>query len=238
MKASEVIPRGWASLFAPDNPWIALGLDLGTTEKKTSNPSALAVTQQVANTYFVRLLLAWKTKDDQVTRAIVRTVLADLPFGYRARRLCIDATNERFFASQLKRELAGLVTSELVIASEATEYLGQRMNFKTYLGNLLINTMEDGYLALPAERFVQTDFRLVVRDRGTFDADVNEEGQHADCFSATELSLHGLVSKGGPTQAEGARVGAYGSPAAPRERFPMRPEQVQDRPARAGLTMP
>ncbi len=231
MKLQDAIPRGWVGVFVPDQPKIGLGLDIATTEKQKSNPSALAVTQYVAPLYFVRLLLSWKTADPNVTRALVRYVLEGLPFEYKARKLCIDATSERFFAAELKREFYSLVSVDLVVASEATEYMGERMTFKQYLGNLAVNTMEDGQVALPNERWLQKDFRLVVRDRGTFDCDVDEDGRHGDTFDAVKLSLHAITSKADEAYAAAVQVGSYGS-TEKHDPFSLRPDpNADDRPA-------
>ncbi|RME68570.1 MAG: hypothetical protein D6781_10670 [Verrucomicrobia bacterium] len=189
-----------------------LGIDLGTTEKKRSNPTALSVLQQVGLSYYARLVLRWKTQDPNVTRAVLRHVITHLPHGLRARRLCVDATNERFFATDLRREFAGTVPVELVIASEKTTYAGEQMTMKQYLGNLLINTIDDGYLALPAEAWLRRDLRQTVRVRGTFEADVDADGAHADATRSLELALHALVTRAGPAEAAAAAVSSLGNP--------------------------
>lgn len=234
MKLGDAIPRGWPSMFVPDHPTIGLGLDIATTEKQKSNPSSLAVSQYVAPIYFVRLLVSWKTADPNVTRAVIKYVIAGLPFDYKPRKLCIDATSERFFAAELKRELYAIVPVELVVSSEATEYMGERMTFKQYLGNLAVNTIDDGQLALPKERWVQKDFRLVVRDRGTFDCDVDEDGRHGDTFDGVKLSIHAITSKGESANASAVQVGTY-SIGESRDRFPMRPDTSSDRRPQTGL---
>ena len=238
MTPSQALPAGWPDLFAPDAPRVGLGLDLGTTAKGKSNPSALVCVQQVGSFYYARLVARWKTAAPAVTRAMLRHVIQGLPHGYRPRRLCIDATSERFFAADLRREFAPLVRVVLVINSEATEYRGERMIFKVYLGNLLVNTFEDGRLALPADRWVHDDIRQVVRDRGTFDAPVAEDGAHADVFAALQLALHALVAKGGPVEASGMSRGVYGGGAGAGDRFPLRPDHSEDRRHAATLTMP
>ena len=215
MKVAQALPAGWASFISPDHPRLALGMDIGTTTKKKSNPTVLALIQEVGMTYFARLLVSWKTKDPAIARAIITAVLGGIPFGFKCRRLCIDATSERYFAADLRREIAHLIPVELIVSSESTEYMGEKMNFKLYLGNLLVNTIEDGYLALPKETWIQKDFRSVVRDRGTFEAEVDDEGRHGDCFDAVKLGLHGLVCPGGPTQASASQVGAYGAQSTP-----------------------
>lgn len=199
---SEVIPDDWLSRLVPGSK-IGLGLDLATTNKGKSNPTALAITEQVAMTYFVRLLMRWKTNDPAVTRAILRAVLNMLAgIRRRARRLCIDATNERFFAVDIRTALVADVPVELVIGSEQYIYLGEPMIMKTYLGNLYCNTMEENQLILPAAEWVRKDARQVYRVRGGFDADVESDGSHADGFDGVKLSLHGIVSAGGPAHAE------------------------------------
>jgi hypothetical protein len=173
LTVSDIFPADWHEHFAPAGR-VGLGLDVGTTEKNKSNPSALAVTQEVGMNYFVRLLLRWKTSDPAVTTAIIKTAL---PHGLRARRLCVDATSER-------------------------------MNYKCYLGNLLVNTCDDGRLALPDAPWLTADLRSVTRSKGTFEAEVLEDGGHGDCFDAIKLSLHALMTRGGPAQARAAQVGA------------------------------
>ena len=208
--ANNVLPADWRSVFLPNHPRIGIGCDPATTTKKKSNPSSIAVIQQVGLTFFVRVLLRFKTSDPRVTTAILRELL-DLPHGLRCRRIAILATNERFFATGVKHEFAGLCPVELVIESEAHIYLGEPMSMKSYLGNQLVNTMEDGYLALPDYPWIQRDIRQVVREGGTFAADVDESGNHADGFCAIGAGLHTLLSGSGPAEASAAQVGSYGA---------------------------
>jgi len=98
----------------------------------------------------------------------------------------------------------------LIIASEATEYLGERMNFKQYLGNLVVNAFEDNRLAMAPEVWLRNDVRSVKRDRGTFEADLAEDGGHGDCFVAISLALHALSRGGGPSVAHAVQVGNFG----------------------------
>lgn len=220
MKASDILPADWRDPFAPDAPRVGIGMDVATTEKQKSNPSAIAVTQQVGMTYFVRLLLRLKTKDPAVIRSLFAELLS-LPHGLRARMLCVDATNERYFATDLRSHLASRVPVELIVSSETTEYLGERMTYKNYLGNLLINTLDDGYVALPAEDWLKRDLRQVKSERGTFTAEVEADGGHADCFDAIKLSIHALVGEGGPATARAAGPGHYGlASARPGVRYP------------------
>jgi hypothetical protein len=202
--AEDDLPQDWRRFLTKGK--FAFGLDLGTTEKQTSNPTSLTISEQLGMMFYARLILVWKTADPEFTRAILREVL-DLGGDRKPRRLCIDATNERFFATSLKREFAGRVMTQLVISSENIQYGGQTLNYKSYLGNLIVNHLEDAQLALPESRYVKEDFRLVMKDRGSFVASLGTQGQHGDTFDSTKLSLHGLVAKGGPAKAEAMSVG-------------------------------
>ncbi|MCE0497853.1 MAG: hypothetical protein LV481_07910 [Methylacidiphilales bacterium] len=213
--AEDDFAPGWRDLLGGGR--IAIGFDPATTEKKMSNPSALAVVEQVGTVFYARLVLVFKTSDPAASRAMLREAL-DLghdPHGQarRARRVCIDATNERFFASGLKQELAGRAVCELVVSSEKTARGGEEMSFKTWLGSLLVHQMEDGLLALPESRYLKEDFRLVTRDRGGFDNQLDKQGRHGDTFDAVKLALHGLFSHSGPAHAEAVPLSsATGSP--------------------------
>jgi len=74
-------------------------------------------------------------------------------------------------------------------------------------GNLMVNTAEDGYLALPSEEWVKSDVRSVVRERGTFEAEILEDGGHGDVFDACKLALHAIIAKGDGGRAEAAAAG-------------------------------
>ena len=181
------------------------------TTRKKSNPSAIAVLQQVGLSYFVRILLRFKTSDPRVTTALLRELATGLPHGLKTRRICILATNERFYAAQLRRELSGTVPVEPIIESEATTYMGEQMLVKSYLGNQLVNTIEDGYLPLPDVPFVKADIRQVVRDQGKFNAEPDENGNHADGFCAIGAALHAIIGSGGPAQAKAIDITQSGN---------------------------
>lgn len=221
LNVSNVLPAGWLDLFAQDQPRIGIGLDPATTTKETSNPTGITITQQVSLMYFARLVLRLKTGDPDVIEYLLRQILQGLRGrGLSARRLCIAATNERFFSITMRKKLAPLVPVELVIESEKLTYLGEEMLYKAYLGNLFVNTIDDGYLALPPAEWLKKDIRLVVKDRGTFNAELGEDGGHGDTFVSTGLSLHALKTKGGPAVAAGAPVGTFAAkPGGPQRKF-------------------
>jgi len=200
---SKALPR---ELPFSDHGRIGIGFDVATTDKGTSNPSSVSVVEKVGLDFWTRLIVRWKTADPEVARAVVGGVLDLLP--RRPVALAVDATNEKFFAADLKTKLQDQVEVLLVVSSEGTEYLGEKMSFKAYLGNLLLNTFEEGTLRLPNDPFVSKDFRLVKRSRGSFETETDENGNHGDTFDSTKLALHALTSSSGPVQAEAARVGS------------------------------
>ena len=202
--AEDEFPLGWRDLLGTGK--IALGYDVATTENGMSNPSSLTVMEELGGDFFARLKIIWKTADPDIARAMIREAL-ELGGGRRARRLCVDASNERYFAVSIAKEFRGRVIVELVVSGETLEYGGQKLNYKTYLGNLVINTMQDGHLILPECRYVKDDYRLVKRDKGGFTTETDNQGRHGDTFDSDKLALHGLLSRGGPVQAEAVGVG-------------------------------
>lgn len=218
LTVAAAIPDRWTS-FLTEGP-LGLGLDLATTEKGTSNPSALAISQRSAGLVIFRLILAWKTSDPDVTRAIVALVLDQLSAAdvanARARRLCIDASNETFFASDLRSKFGGRVPVELVKGGQKLKHRNEELDAKTLLGNLLVALLEDGLVRLPADEFIATDLRLVKREAGGFVADTGPGGEHGDVFDACKLSYWAHVGGGGPVRAEALPVGSFGAGTTPR----------------------
>jgi hypothetical protein len=186
----DELPAEWRALLGLGDEPVTIGYDIATTEKGTSNPSSIAIMPHIGRDYPVRLLFRWKTADPAKARAILREILS----GVRCRRLSIDATNERYFATDVRRELGRLCAIELIISSERITYQGAEILVKTYLGNLVVNALEEGQLALPPDRWVREDFRLVRRVKGGFDADVDGSGNHGDTFDSTKLALHGWMT--------------------------------------------
>ncbi|MBM3851749.1 MAG: hypothetical protein FJ399_01190 [Verrucomicrobia bacterium] len=222
IRVADILPKNWLDVFSPHHGQIGIGLDPATTTKATSNPSAIVVDQRVNLTHFFRLALRFKTADPDVTFYLLNTIVTGLRGrGLSVRRLCILATNERFFAVSVRKKMTGKVPVELVIESEKTTYLGEGMLMKAYLGALLVNTIDDGYLALPGAEFVKTDLRLVVRDRGTFDSEIGEDGGHGDIFAAGGAAIHAITAKGGVPEAHAVQVGTFGArPAVGRKLHP------------------
>lgn len=191
---------------------VGLGWDLATTEKESSNPSAFSVKERIGANWITRALFVWKTRDPARAKFYARSIVQEVnarPEGGRARRLCIDATSERYFAVEVQRELAALVPVELVIASETVELPGQEpITKKALLGNQLVADLDDNKGTLPPEKYLKDDFRRVKRDRGSFTCEAGPNGEHGDTFDGDKLALHALNSSGGAlTTTAGIRLG-------------------------------
>ncbi len=208
VQLADILPIDLSALLH-ERSRIGLGYDIATTTKEKSNPSCLSVVEEIGLDYYVRLILRWKTDDPETARAIITAVLM-LIAPRRPIKLCVDASSEKYYAADLKRALAGMVVTDLVASGASTEYLGEKMSFKTYLGNLIVNTMDGGHLFLPNHSWIKNDFRLVTRDRGGFLTEVDANGNHGDTFDSTKLGLHALIGAGGPVAAAAATVGTFG----------------------------
>jgi len=188
---------------------VAIGIDPATTEKKKSNPTGVAIVEKVIDDFILRLALRFKTNDPEIVKAVLRK-LCNLGHGRRPKRLCIDGTSERFFAAEVKKQFSSFCPVIILVSSESTSYMGQDMSVKAYLGNLLINTIDDGHFLMPETKWLKDDFRSVLRDRGSFNNVVDSAGNHGDVFDGSKNALYGLVNKGGPAAAFAAQVGTFG----------------------------
>lgn len=205
LAAQDDLPSHWRSFVGEGQ--LALGVDPATTTKETSNPTSITLMEKTGGEFFARLIFQFKSDDPDTTLAIIRELLDN--GEKKVRRICVDATNERFWATSLKKTLAGVVPVELVISSESMDHGGERHSKKAFLGNQLVNAMEDNLVSLPCARWIKDDWRLVKRDRGTFQSEVSKEGMHGDTFDSTKLAIHGLISRSGPAQAEAVSTGAF-----------------------------
>jgi hypothetical protein len=181
---------------------VGLGWDLATTTNATSNPSALTVLEEGQDGLIAPAIFTWKTADPDTAmercRAIVRAVRAR-SHGGPGRRLCIDATNERYFAQSVRKELGAEIPVELVVGSETVEVPGrdETMTMKQFLGGMLVAELDDNHLTLPPERYVRDDWRLVKKEKGLFVCVPDVNGAHGDTFDSTKLAKRALVSTGG-----------------------------------------
>lgn len=216
VSVDNILPAGWLNVFSTAHPRIAVGIDPATTTRKKSNPTGIVVTQQVGQFYYERLVIRMKTEDPDVIERLLKLIGEGLrSIGLAIRKVVIRATNERFFAVKLRKTLVGRMPVEMVIESEIIVYLGQKMTYKAYLGNLVVNTIDDGYLPLPPAEWLKRDFRSVNKERGTFEAEILDDGGHGDCFDGAGCALHGLISKGGRAQATASGPGRFLAGGAP-----------------------
>jgi hypothetical protein len=231
LASEDDLPPDWTRVLGAGK--IGIGVDPATTEKKASNPTGLVVIEEEKGRHFARLICRFRSSNPDVHRAIIKDVVAGCTRirngqTLRPRRLCIDATNERLFAADLRKELAGIIPVQLVVASEKIRVMGEDLLYKTYLGNLVVNDLNDNLLALPNVRWVKEDFRLVVRSKGGFDNLVDGSGNHGDSFDATKNALLAVGSKSGSPECFAAGVGAFSAHATPHEKNFNRPDHSTD----------
>jgi len=204
-KAGEIAASlpGWTQ-----QPAIGISLDLATTTKEKSNPSGLAIGEKVGRYTVPRLVGRFHSGDPETTREILRAAVKACPV--RPQFVIIDATNERFFALDLQRELRRTgIPCHLFIASETVEVTpGQKLTKKTYAGNLLANAIDDGTMPLPAARWLEDDLRSVRRERGLFVNVLDAAGNHGDCFDALKMLHYGFVRGIGPVEVEAVGIGS------------------------------
>lgn len=195
---------------------VGIGFDVATTTKGSSNPSALSIVEQSGVNLIVPAVLLWKTTDPAVARARIKSVvqtIAARPAGGRARSLAVDATNEKYFARDLRRHLVGDLPVHLIVASETLDVPGypDPITYKQHLGTMLVSPLDDNRLTLPPEKYLLDDWRLVKKEKGQFVCEPNSEGQHGDTFDSTKLGIH-AITRGGKAEASAAPAGTYPTP--------------------------
>jgi len=192
---------------------VGIGVDWATTEKGTSNPTSVSITEREGAGYITRAVFIWKTADpdlaeDRLTR-IVEIVNARKDGG-RARRLCQDATSEKYFCARIKKKLRALVPVENVVGSETIEKPGgEKMTMKQCLGSIYVGELEDNHLTLPPERYLREDHRLPKKEKGTFICEPDPQGRHGDTFDSGKLSVWALVSRGSEGKAVAVAIGNH-----------------------------
>jgi hypothetical protein len=174
---------------------IGIGFDVATTTKGKSNPSVLSIMEEHGPEWLVRCRFIWKTRDPQIANQRLEAILNVLERrGIRPRGLAQDATNERYYAEQNRTYFRARVPVILVVASQAVDKPGldKPTNWKEYLGHQLVAKLDDNNLTLPPDDYTRTDYRLVMKDRGRFVCEPNDQGMHGDCFDADKLAGHAL----------------------------------------------
>gem|GEM_PF-935717 len=194
--ASAFVPQGEAT--ARQVPRVGLGFDVATTTKGKSNPSVLSVMEEHGPEWIVRARFIWKTRDPEVANQRLSSILDTIErCGIRPRGLAQDATNERYYAEQNRTLFRRRLPVILVVASQAVDKpgLAKPTDWKEYLGNQLVAKLDDNNLTLPPDEYTRTDYRLVMKDRGKFVCEPNDQGMHGDCFDADKLAGHALTTR-------------------------------------------
>jgi hypothetical protein len=178
---------------------VGVGFDPATTTRETSNPSSVTVTEQVGGERFARLVVLWKERKPQIVRERLRQLFVTIRSrerGGAARRFCLAATSERYFAEETADILAPLVPTELVIESRSLQPAGYdaAVNFKTYLGDLYSTAVNDNRYALPPGDYLRRDQRLTVKNGGRYECRPDSDGAHGDTFVSGGLAEYALLA--------------------------------------------
>jgi len=179
---------------------VGIGFDVASTTGEQSNPSAITVTENIGGERFQRAVIVFKSKKRAVMsdylQRIVRAV-RERGDGGPARRLCIDASNERLAAEETKDDLTPFLPVELVLGGASVEPLpaGYRdaINNKTYQGDLYCAAINDGRTVMPPDDYIKQDHRLTVKEQGKYTCDVDSEGWHGDTFDSGKLAEYALM---------------------------------------------
>ncbi len=182
-----------------DGP-VGIGFDGATTTGETSNPACVVVTEQRGVERLQRLVVLWKEKKPQIVRERLKDiarVVRERPAGGPARRLCIDASNERYFAEETRDELSGMIPVQLVVNGSTVEPLppgySNAINWKTYLGDIYSTAVNDGRYAIPSADYIKQDHRLVTKSAGAYCCDPQPDGKHGDTFDGGKLAELALL---------------------------------------------
>ena len=203
--AEDDLPPGWERLFDLSKGPIGIGADPATTEGEKSNPFGIAVTQRIDGRYVTKLILSFKSKDPKKPKGILRGLATRL----KAKAVAIDATSEVYWATEVREELEGVCDVILVKNSEKLDVMGERVLYKTYLGQLLVNAIDESQIDVPNDFNVKDDFRLVKKMKGGFDNSLDAAtGRHGDLFDGTKLSLHAIIEGTEEARADAVQIGA------------------------------
>lgn len=189
----EAISPNWAEFLCAGK--VCFGLDVASTEGKKSNPSSLTATEYWDRIYWQRLVVRWKTEHYAVMLGILELVIGAVPREQRG-VLVVDTSNEKFLARELAKDLSGLVRVVGFYGQQVVRYCGVKSDAKTAMGAAYCSALEDGLLAIPPGKWLETDHRLVTRNGARFEADVDAQGNHADTFDSGKLSYWGHVGTG------------------------------------------
>lgn len=195
--ASCALPNDWVALIS-GGP-ISVGIDLASTTKKKSNPTAISVLERIGTEYVVRLAVRFKTEAELAIKLVLRQILTAIPSAQLV-GLAVDASSEKLFARSLRQVFLGICPVLLIGGNDALVYGGEKRQAKSLLGELYVAAICDGIMALPPGIWVLNDHRSVYKEGGSFSAEVDAEGAHADLFDACKLALWAHLRGGGKVE--------------------------------------
>lgn len=206
------LPWGDITRAVGDAPEVALGVDLASTEGKKSNPSSLTVTAPNGLGFRAPLMTWWKSADERVTEGRILSVALGLRLaGKRVKVANLDATNERLFASRIRRTLlAHGIACRLCSGADKVMSRGEATTLKAFTGGQLAGAIDSGLAELPFHRYVYDDFMRVTKVPGGYDCPVGPNGEHGDTFDGCKLSFFAWSAQAGNIAAEAVAVSTFG----------------------------
>ncbi len=182
------LPEDWCKAIAPGGKW-GLGYDVATSDGAMSNPSSIVARQQIGSHAIEWVVTSWKSRVDDDAFLLLRTLASDLMrCGHRLRACCVDASNERFHATQVRKALRGICPVWGIGGGDVLKWGGETHKAKTLLGSLYVLDYEDNHLTVPSADWVKADRRLVKTAGGSYAAETDAKGRHADTFDAGKLA--------------------------------------------------
>lgn len=175
---------------------VGIGVDVASTTGATSNPTSVSVMERVGQERPIRLIVCWKEKREAMQRERLREILRvvrERRSGSPAQKLCIDGSNERLFAEGTATELRGIVSVDVIVASETVEpvppgYEKTGVNYKTYTGDRYAMSVNEGRVPLPSHEYVKQDHMLPIKDAGRYVCTPEPNGMHGDTFDSSKLA--------------------------------------------------
>lgn len=209
MLATEALTADWTRHLMGGR--LGIGYDVATTINKTSNPSSISVTEDYAGKYWERLIIRFKSDEPEAPMQILTSIFEAVDPN-KLRSLCIDSSNEKYHARNVRNRFRSKCPVYLISSGESILWLGEKFSYKTLLGQLYVSAFEDNRIALPDGDWIVRDHRLVKNHAGSYATDLDDEGNHGDTFDSGKLSLWSHL-RGGRGTSAGVRAVAVGASA-------------------------
>ena len=199
---------------------VGIGVDWASSQKESSNPTSVTVTEGDGENELQRAVFIWKASNPEIQRErlgrIVSTVNTRKSGGH-VRRVGLDATGQQLFCRDVAASLGGIAPVELVVMSETVTLPGYDtpVSKKTWYGDLYVSKFNDNRVAAPPERYYREDHRLPKKINGLYVCEPQADGKHGDTFDSGKIASAMLRSTSGAITAEsvknirvgGSRVG-------------------------------